>query len=72
MLGEPENYNIRGVWFWKGPEKLALLEDNPSSEFFFYRKLDIENEQDWQLIQDYFSLVEADISNRKLEGETVV
>ena len=50
LCGEEGNYNIRGVWFWRGPEKLLALEDNPSTEFFNYRKLDIENEEDWKMI----------------------
>lgn len=71
LLGEEQNYNVRGVWFWKGPEKLEAIDENPSAEFFHYRKLDINNEKDWQLIKDYLSLIEADIDKKVIEGEVV-
>lgn len=29
VVGEKGDYNINGVWLWKGTEKLVCLEDNP-------------------------------------------
>lgn len=71
LMGEEENYNIRGVWFWKGPEKLPNLEENTSAEYFHYRKLDINSEEDWKLIKEYLSLTDDDIDKKKIENETV-
>lgn len=47
------------------------MDDNPSSEFFNFRKLDIQNADDWKLIQDYLSLKPEDVDLKKIEGETV-
>lgn len=55
-MGEENNYNLRGVWMWRGTEKLCLLENNPSTEYYNYRKLDINNDDDFNLVKEYFSI----------------
>ncbi len=60
VVGEPGNYDITGVWFWRGTDKLVCLEENPSAEYYFYKKLDPKNEDDWKVICDYFTLTEED------------
>lgn len=37
VVGEPGNYNIRGVWMWKGPGMLELLlDENSAAEYYKY------------------------------------
>lgn len=43
VLGEEGNYNIRGVWLMRGTEKLPNLDQNSSTEYYNFRKLDIND-----------------------------
>ena len=60
IFGDEGNYNIRGVWMGRGTDKLPLIEEHVQNDVYKYRKLDINNEADRQLITDYWTKMEED------------
>ena len=56
VTGKEGDYNINGVWLWRGTDKLVCIDENPVAEYYFYKKLDPKNEDDKKLIKEYFSL----------------
>lgn len=56
MMEKQGDFNIRGLWYMKGVNKLPNLGLNQDTEYYFYKKLDPKNDQDWKVICDYFSL----------------
>ena len=69
VLGEPGNYNIKGVWMGYGVDELPLIRDHDQYDVYIYRKLDPKVEADKQLIIDYFTKKEEDVDI--IEGETL-
>ena len=72
MVGKPGDYNITGVWYWKGVDKLPNLGDNPETEYYKIAKLDPSKEEDWKVISDYFTATEEDYGKRELSGQPLV
>ncbi len=54
ILGKEGDYNIKGVWMWKGTEKLYCLDDHPAMEYYKFRKLELTNDKDFELIKEYW------------------
>ena len=71
VCGEPENYNIKGVWMWRGTEFLELLKDHPSWEYNKYTKLDPSKEEDKKVITEFFSATENDVDKVSIGGEVL-
>lgn len=44
LIGEPGNYNMKGLWMMRGTEKLSNLNLVDDMEYYFYKKLDPKNE----------------------------
>lgn len=55
----------------RGVDKLPNLGLNQDTEYYFYKKLDPKNENDWKIICDYFSLSKGSEGNAVIEGEKV-
>lgn len=69
VFGEPDNYNIRGVWLGRGTEELPLYKEHDQHDVYKVRKLDVNNEADKKLISEYFSKKNEDTD--VVEGETL-
>jgi elongation factor 1-gamma len=54
VYGEEGNYEIRGVWMWRGTDIPQELKDHESFEYMTIKKLDPSNETDKNLITDYW------------------
>lgn len=67
VYGEPDNFNIKGIWMGKGTEELPLITEHDQHAVYHYRKLDIHNEEDRKLITEYFTKKEED--KDVVEGE---
>lgn len=57
VLGEAPEIEISGVWFWKGQDLAFELTDDWKVDYDTYewKKLDIDNADDKQMITDYFA-----------------
>lgn len=71
LMEKPNDFNIRGLWYMRGVDKLPNLGLNQDTEYYFYKKLDPKNEQDWKVICDYFSLSKGSEGNAVIDGEKV-
>lgn len=69
VYGEPDNFNIRGVWLGKGTEELPLVKEHDQHDVYKYRKLDPSVEADRKLITEYFTKNKEDTD--VVEGETL-
>jgi hypothetical protein len=72
LLEKNGDYNIRGVWYMRGVDKLPNLGLNQDTEYYFYKKLDPKNEEDWKVIKEYFSLNKESDGKDKVFDENVV
>lgn len=69
VFGEPDNYNIRGIWMGRGTEELPLIKEHDQYDVYKYKKLDHHNESDRKLITEYFTKTAEDVD--VLEGEVL-
>lgn len=69
VFGEPDNYNIRGVWMGRGVDELPLIKEHDQYDIYKYRKLDHHNEEDRKLITEYFTKKNEDVD--VIEGEVL-
>lgn len=44
MYGEEGNYEIRGMWVWRGLEHPQEIKDLPNYEYHTYERMDHTNE----------------------------
>ena len=51
LIGDEGNYNMKGLWLMRGTEKLPNLDMNPDTEYYFYKKLNLKDENDKSLIK---------------------
>jgi elongation factor 1-gamma len=72
VTGEEGDYDINGVWLWRGTDKLVCIDENPLAEYYFYKKLDPSKEEDRKLIGEYFTLSESDWGTKKVNGQTLI
>lgn len=72
LMHKDHDFNIRGLWYMRGVEKLSNLSLNADTEYYFYKKLDPKKEEDWKVISDYFKLKTDDEGKAKVNGETMV
>ena len=70
VVGDEGNYNIRGIWMWRGPEFLEALKDHPAWEYNFYNKLDPSKPEDKEMITKWFNAIDQ-VDKTKLSGETL-
>ena len=69
VLGEGKVFDLCGLWYWNSTEKLPNLEENPECEYYKYKKLDPNDEQDWAEITKFFTL--NNLSEEELEKVTI-
>ena len=69
VYGEPDNYNIRGVWLGRGTEELPLITEHAQHDVYKIRKLDPKNDDDKKIITEYFTKKNEDTD--VVEGETL-
>jgi elongation factor 1-gamma len=54
IYGEEGNYEIRGVWMWRGLDIPAEIKEHDSFEYMTIKKLDPTQENDRKLIEEYW------------------
>lgn len=62
VYGDEGNYEIRGVWLWRGTEIPDMIKELPNYEYHDWIKLDHTNEEHRKLLNDYWSGMEQDVS----------
>ena len=69
IYGEGEDFDVKGIWMWRGVEELPVLADHSQWEYFQKRKLDMSNPEDVQLLVDYWTKSEEE--KDVVEGKTL-
>ncbi|SCP05384.1 elongation factor 1-gamma, putative [Plasmodium ovale] len=54
VLGENKNYDIEGVWLFRGTDIPFEMKDHPSFEYHIFKKLDVNNSADKNLLEQYW------------------
>ncbi|SBT80038.1 elongation factor 1-gamma, putative [Plasmodium malariae] len=70
VLGENKNYDIEGVWLFRGTEIPFEMKDHPSFEYHIFKKLDISNNDDKKIVEEYWCSKET-IAGRPLVDRKV-
>lgn len=69
VYGDEPDFEIRGVWLWKGIDLLEPLKEHAQFDIYNYIKLDVNKAEDKELITQYWTKLEED--SDKVEGRTV-
>ncbi|KJP86868.1 hypothetical protein AK88_03479 [Plasmodium fragile] len=70
VLGENKDYDIEGVWLFRGTEIPFEMKDHPSFEYHVFKKLDVNNSADKHIIEDYWCSKES-VAGRPLVDRKV-
>ncbi|ANQ10380.1 Elongation factor 1-gamma [Plasmodium coatneyi] len=70
VLGENKDYDIEGVWLFRGTEIPFEMKDHPSFEYHVFKKLDVNNSADKQIVEDYWCSKES-VASRPLVDRKV-
>lgn len=70
VLGEDKNFDIEGVWLFRGTEIPAEMKEHPSFEYHKFDKLDIDNADHKKKVEDYWCSKEV-INNRPVVDRKV-
>jgi len=54
VYGEEGNYEIRGVWMWRGTEIADEIKEHDNFPYMTVKKLDPTQESDRKVIEDYW------------------
>lgn len=54
VLGENKNFDIEGVWLFRGTEIPFEMKDHPSFEYHKFEKLDVDNADHKKKIEEYW------------------
>ena len=65
VYGVEDDYKIRGCWMFRGKEVPQEMKDNDLYEYLTFRRIDINNPQDKQLVHDYWTKLDE---NDEVEG----
>ena len=65
VYGVEDDYKIRGVWMFRGKEIPQEMKDNDLYEYLTFRRIDINNPADKQLVHDYWTKLDE---NDEVEG----
>ncbi|KRX11205.1 Translation elongation factor EF1B, gamma chain, conserved [Pseudocohnilembus persalinus] len=65
IYGEEGNYEIEGVWVWRGTQIPQLLKDQPNFEYHKWNKLDHTKPEDRALLEEFWLNMEEDKSKVK-------
>jgi elongation factor 1-gamma len=58
VYGVEGDYDIRGVFFWRGTEIPFEVSDHQSGDYYKFTKLDHTKEEDRKLLEDYWTHLE--------------
>ncbi|PFH37632.1 putative elongation factor 1-gamma [Besnoitia besnoiti] len=70
VMGENSNFDIEGIWLFRGQDVPSLMKDHPSYEYHTWRKLDADNEKDRKMVADYWCACE-EIEGRPIADSKV-
>jgi hypothetical protein len=59
---------MKGLWMMRGTEKLSNLNLIDDMDYYFYKKLNPKNEEDWKVIREYLSLSKASEDKDYIQG----
>ncbi|KRX04442.1 Translation elongation factor EF1B, gamma chain, conserved [Pseudocohnilembus persalinus] len=65
VYGDEGNYEIEGVWVWRGQEIPQELKDLPMYDYYFWNKLDHTKSEDRALLEEFWTNMEEDKSKVK-------
>ena len=65
VYGVENDYKVRGMWMFRGKEIPQEMKDNDLYEYLTFRRIDINNPQDKQLVHDYWTKLDE---NDEVEG----
>ena len=65
VYGVEDDYKIRGMWMFRGKEIPQEMKDNDLYEYLTFRRIDINNPADKQLVHDYWTKLDE---NDEVEG----
>ena len=65
VYGVENDYKVRGMWMFRGKEIPQEMKDNDLYEYLTFRRIDINNPQDKQLVPDYWTKLDE---NDEVEG----
>ena len=65
VYGVENDYKVRGMWMLRGKEIPQEMKDNDLYEYLTFRRIDINNPQDKQLVHDYWTKLDE---NDEVEG----
>ena len=60
VYGEEGNYDIKGMWMWRGTDIAPQMKEHDSYEYHTFRKIDTNNEKDRKLVEEYWLNVKPD------------
>lgn len=60
VYGVEDNYEIRGLWFWRGLEIAPQMQEHESFEYHTFKKLDPSKEEDKKFIEEYWLNINTD------------
>ena len=65
VYGVENDYKVRGMWMFRGKDIPQEMKDNDLYEYLTFRRIDINNPQDKQLVHDYWTKLDE---NDEVEG----
>ena len=65
VYGVENDYKVRGMWMFRGKEIPQEMKDNDLYVYLTFRRIDINNPQDKQLVHDYWTKLDE---NDEVEG----
>lgn len=69
IYGEEGDFEVKGVWMWKGTDMLPMMKEHQQWEYFQTRQLDVSKPEDQELLREYWTKNQEDVD--KVEGLTV-
>jgi elongation factor 1-gamma len=54
VYGDEGNFEIRGLWMWRGTEMAPQMQEHDAFEYHTFKKLDSTNENDRKVVEDYW------------------
>jgi elongation factor 1-gamma len=63
ILGEEPSLEIQGVWLFRGKGIPQELKDHPQFEYYKIRELSVDNEDDRNLISEFWTAKQGDVAN---------
>lgn len=70
VMGENGNFDIEGVWLFRGQDVPSLMKDHPSYEYHTWKKLSPTDEKDKKMVSDFWCACE-EIEGRPIADSKV-